>query len=204
MFKEKYKKDNEMINPSDEFLERLKMKMEEEEKSEGKHKASYSKKILLTAASIALIFISITVYNKNFNTGTNNIIQSAEISDSSEKSENKNNIFSNSKWYDSSLSNEEVYHVFIERISSKEDLKELSVSSEKNFNDSKTMTKEEIEKLVELLDNGRLIGQEGYSKDNPKYYMASFKNGDVIKFTTYNDDYFECNEFKGVFLITKK
>lgn len=204
MFREKYKKDNEMINPSNDFLENLKVEMKKEEAKNHNYRFSNNKKILLTAATIALVVIGITTYNKIFNIQRNNIIQSAEVSDSSQMNESENGLFSNSKWYDQSLSNEEIYDIFIKRLSSPEDLKELSTSNSNEFTNSEVIEKSDVDKLVGLLENASLIEDENYSKENPMYYMASFKNGDIIKFTIYNNRYFECNEFEGKYLIPEK
>lgn len=201
MFREKYKKDNEMVNPSDEFLEKLKMKMKEEESLKSRHKINRSKKILLTAASIALVFVSVAAYNKIFSSQESTIIQPTEISDNAGKNEGQSGLFSNSKWYDSSLSSEEIYHEFITRMSSQNDLNQLSVSNSNEFTEGDIMKEPEVTELVNLLKAGTLIKDESYSKENPKYYMANFKNGDVIKFTIYDNKYFECNEFEGKFLI---
>lgn len=204
MFREKYKKDNEMINPSNDFLENLKVEMKKEEAKNHNYRFSNNKKILLTAATIALVVIGITTYNKIFNIQRNNIIQSAEVSDSSQMNESENGLFSNSKWYDQSLSNEEIYDIFIKRLSSPEDLKELSTSNSNEFTNSEVIKKSDVEKLVDLLENASLIEGEKYSEENPTYYMASFKNGDIIKFTIYNNRYFECNDFEGQYLIPEK
>ena len=64
LFREKYKKDNEMINPSDEFLEKLKIEMKQEQEFKSRHNVKKSRKIFLTAASIALIFIGITACSR--------------------------------------------------------------------------------------------------------------------------------------------
>lgn len=204
MFREKYKKDNDIINPSNDFLENLKVEMKKEEVKNYKYRGNNNKKILLTAATIALVVISIAAYNKIFNIQRNNIIQSAEVSDSNQKNESENGLFSNSKWYDPTLSNKEVYDIFIKRLSSTEDLKELSVSNTNEFTNSEIMKKSDIEKLVDLIKNATLIEGEEHSKENPIYYMASFKNGDIIKFTIYNNRYVECNEFGGQYLIPEK
>lgn len=191
-----------MINPSNEFLEKLKIEMKQEQEFKSRHNVKKSRKIFLTAASIALIFIGITAYSRISDLQKNDITQKAEISDSSEKNTEQNGIFSNSKWYDSSLSSKEIYDKFISRISSKDDFDKLRVSNTNQFTDDDVMNESEVEELVDLLKDGTLIENGDYSKENPKYYMADFKNGDVIKFTIYNNEYFECNEFEGQFVIS--
>lgn len=209
LFKEQYKKDNEMINPSQEFLDQLKAEMKKEESSKGSnnnhktHRNSAGKKAFAAAAAIALIVIGAGSYNKIFDSHKNNIMQQTEIYEDSGKSNNgENQLFSNSSWYDSDMSSEEIYKTFANRISSEGDLKELSVSSTNDFTNSKPMDESSVNKLADSLKNAVLIKDESYSEEKPEYYMASFNNGDIIKFVIYDSRYFECSEFEGIFLIT--
>ena len=202
MFREKYKNDNEMINPSDDFLGKLKTEMKKEEKLKITHIVGRNRKILMTASSIAFVFIGITAFSRISSIQKNDIVQKTEINYSEEKSQEQKGLFSNSKWYDSNLSAQEIYDKFIERISSQNDLEKLSTSSSNQFTDNDIMNESEVRDLAELLKGGTLIEDEDYSKENPEYYMADFKNGDVIKFTIYDNKYFECNEFKGHFVIS--
>lgn len=247
MFKEKYKRDNEMINPSQEFLEKLKIEMKKEESLrkkeslgkehglskaetlEKRHRHYSSRKMLAAAAAIALVIISAGSYNKFSNTNKNTIMYQTEISEKNGSTENSTNssnssnggnsgnsnstedrrkvqdnqLFSNSSWYDSKMSSEEIYKTFLNRIISQDDLKELNVSSTNDFTSSKIMDRSSVNRLADLLKGGTLIKDESCSKENPKYYMASFNNGDIIKFVIYDGNYFECSEFEGIFSIRR-
>lgn len=221
MFKEQYKKDNEMVNPSREFLDKLKTEMKKEERSKGSnrkhisHKNYAGRKVFAAAAAIALIVIGAGSYNKIFDFHKNNIMQPAEISEDNGQNNNdknsgsignyseneENQLFSNSSWYDSNMTSEEIYKIFIKRISSEDDLKELTVSSTNDFTNGKVMDKSSVNKLADSLKSAALIKDDSYVEEKPEYYMAAFNNGDIIKFVIYDNRYFECSEFEGIFLI---
>lgn len=229
LFKEEYKRDNEMINPSEEFLEKLKADMKKEEAKKERFILFDIRKMAVVAAVVAVSVIGADSYNKFYKEVKNNIIQQTEISDNS-GSEEKNGItekdgsagnsgsfdnngsdeksgsaqddlFSNSSWYDSGMSSEEIYKTFVKRISSQDDLKQLSVSDTNDFTHARVMDKASVNRLAGSLKGGSLIKDGSDLKENPKYYMASFNNGDIIKFVIYDNRYFECSEFDGTYSL---
>lgn len=210
LFKDEYKKDNELIKPSKEFLDKLKMEMKKEEEKQKTYKLFNTRKIAAVAAILAVAIISAGSYNKMVNTEKNKVVNQAEISKEHNKTNSNNksdegqqgNLFNNSSWYDSNMTSEEIFSVFVKRLSSKDDLKELSVSDTEDFTDSDPMDERAVNEVISLLKDGRKAEDDSSDlKKNPKYYMASFKNGDIIKFIIYDNKYFECKEFKGRFSV---
>lgn len=206
-FKDNFEKDMEHIKPDAEFVRNLSEKMKQASAEQSKvsqfpekKKKIQTYKYLISAAAVLILLVSgitaITYFNGNGSSNKQKRLEQQGMTDSLIPT--GENIFNTEKWYTNCDTETEIYELFIKRITDDEDLIKIYESDESLFDESMLMNTEEIEHLIQKLEIGNVddSGENGLENLTYKYYMAVFDNGDIIKFTVYENSYLKFNELK--------
>ncbi len=211
-FKDSYKKDMEQITPDKDFVRNLSLKLKEASeyptipaKSVRNKRTIFRYRYLAAAAVILLVFIAgtgagIFINRNNFSDNSDNIGQQGVTETIVPTGEP---IFDTKKWYEDCETEQDICRLFIQRLSDTTDLTKLYKNNENVFDDSMQMNQEDIRELVKLIQNGRVDYEEETRMESRKteYYMAVFKNGDVIKFSIYNNCILKLKEFNFLIIL---
>lgn len=211
-FKDSYKKDMGQITPDKDFVRNLSLKLKEASdystipaESDRKKRTIFRYRHLAAAAVILLVFIAgigagIFLNRNNFSDNFHHIGQQGMRETIVPTGEP---IFDTKKWYEDCETEQDICRLFIQRLSDTADLTKLYKSNENVFDDSMQMNPEEISELVKLIQNGTVDYEEENHLENQKaeYYMAIFKNGDVIKFSMYNHCIIKLKEFNFLIIL---
>ncbi len=198
-FKESYKRDNEKIVPDAEYRDNLEKKIEMalSEESKRRKNISVTFKILSSCAAALVLVIAVTIGVRNSqNNNQDSIINHAGAGKQTSSSAT---IFSQSSWYDSEMSYSQIYELFIRRMSDSSDLTYLYMNNNNTFDDENLFDNTETEKLIKEIYSASVTDKTEKELDNAVYYMAQFKNGDIIKFIIYDNTYVKIKNIDCVF-----
>lgn len=204
-FKDSFEKDMEHIKPDVDFVRDLSEKMkkasaEQSKVSQFSEKKKQTYKYLISAAAVLILLVSgitaITYFNGNGSSNKQKPLEQQGMTDA--LTPTGENIFNTEKWYTNCDTETEIYGLFVKRITDDEDLTKIYESDESVFDESMLMNTEEIQTLIQKLENGNVDDSKEHGLENLAsiHYMAVFQNGDIIKFTVYENSYLKFNELK--------
>lgn len=205
-FKDSYKKDFEDIVPDDAFLSKLSASMEAAETDK---KRSRIRIVYTSVAAVFVLAISgalLSIYNPGLLFGNNGSSQpgvNMQAGNNSLGSFATNQIGEVNKWCSDDLSEQENYDFFVSRLSDSKDIKKLYSGTQQVFSDSDLVNTEEISSIGVKINTAKISGENAPS-GSAQYYMAVFNNGDIIKFTIYNDKYVVVNDLSATFIISQR
>lgn len=203
-FEDEYRKLEGNIKPSEDFRLRLEniLEIENKKQSEKKGKTKRYKSVFISLA--ACVVIAVTVF----------LISSAKPVETAKpetpgnmgnmntpfdytKSFNVQSIGS-SEWFDKDNTPEQCVKFLAERIRDKSDLAYIKANNENTFADVADIDEKQINELADMLDTVTVTNID-IEKNEAEYYMAVFGNGDIAKFTVYNNKYIIISGLDAVF-----
>lgn len=199
-FKDEYKRSYDNIVPAKEFLEQLSEKMEEEKQ---KKRHAYFKPLAVAASVVLILAAGLGTFHilkgdsqpsEPIHVNTGNTLQtpSSEIG-----------TFATPKWYDVDDKPEKIMIDFSKRLGDRKQLKKLYQNTENNFTDEMPVSGEEIDQLSQRMQSAKMISEELPESENKVYYMAEFRDGDIIKFVVTDDIYFAFLDLGYVYQLNK-
>ena len=210
MFKEEYQKQMNQIKPNEDFLKDLAKKMEAEGLQQEQTKIDpISRKrnatAWVTVAAAAVICIGIGFVWQGKTTGTpdeNYMTQNAGAVAEQEQS-GQDGVFTGSSWYGDETNAEKIYEILMNKMQISKRLV-IMKSDSNTFETAHEVSAPEEEEMVQKLmgavfaDDMSLVDLE---EETVVYYMVEFDDGTIVKFAIYNDMYFYCSEFEGIFTL---
>lgn len=196
-FKDSYKNDMDNISPDREFIRNLNTRLQKVSEQPQK-KVRFSYRGIALAAALLIVFTIgsglVIRYSGRNSDGSHNMNQQGNTESSVFVGDT---IFNKQKWYENCETEQDIYNLFIHRISDKNDLVKIYKNDEEKFEDSMLMSGEDIDILINMLQSGRIDdeGEVNSETINAEYYMAVFDNGDIIKFSLYENNILKLKEF---------
>lgn len=194
-FRDEYKESYDSIVPDQAFLDRLSRKMKQEEQ-----KRHRNRKPLVAAACLCfLVLAGVIVWNVTYglpkasqpvpvNTGTTLKNPTAEP-----------NLFDTSGWYHEGDSAEKIFTDFVGRLKDASLVDAVYKNSENVFTDDMILSSDEIRSLAEMIGQAEEVQEKPDDIGEKEYYMAEFKNGDIIKFVLTDQGYFSFLDLDAVY-----
>ena len=188
-FKDGYRKYNEQITPDKAFLDSLAEDMSKAKRSRISIKRTRA--VMSVCAACLCLAVGATVIASGILSREGNIIVSgneANASSAEESSEITGMFGASEKWYDSSMSSEEIYSAFIARLSDAQSLQKLYKSAASSFTDEDLIETSYAEELAKSIRTAEFCAElpDGEAE---VCYMAVFSDGEIIKFGIYDSGY---------------
>jgi len=212
-FKDEYKKAVDTIVPDEQFIEKLSEKMKQEQ-GEPKHirrKANW--KPLVAAACLCVVVLAgVTVSWINGKNKGKPESMSVSIGNTTEKptevpttgeKDNNQNLFAGTQWYQEGDSAENILKDFVGRLLDSSQVETVYKNTENTFAEDMSISEAEVRALAEKIEVGSLLEENPADIGNNEYYMAEFKNGDIIKFILTDTGYFKFQDLEFIFRCKK-
>lgn len=210
MFKEDYRKGMQTLTPDSSFLQELSNEMKREERKVLKADREFKTRKNgwkaaawgAFAAVLAGIGVGITWFGMQGTIRTDDNVMIQNAGGVPGQSKDREGIFDGSSWYGNEDNPEKIYQILMEKLSVDKAV-QITASGDGNFEDAGTLSAEETQALIEMLEGGKL--SENYkdagalSGEQQVYYLAEFGDGVVVKFSVYAKQYFYCSEIEGIF-----
>ncbi len=207
-FKSKYKEYNESIVPDGKFINELADKMDCARTSQNK-KITINKYVIYTAALFIIAGgLFFTLDRNNYLSEDMPIYEESSESNrfelkggnvTEDKGITEKNYFSDNNWYNENTETADLPKVLASRLYDNTDMDKLYVSEEEVFDDM-IASEEEIKELSSLVNLAE-VADESEEPVSPVYYMAVFKNGDIVKFTVWNNCFITINGVNALYII---
>lgn len=194
-FKEEYKESFDSIVPDPTFLDELSRKMKQEEQ-----KRHRNLKPLVVAACLCILVLAGAGIWRGFykfpessepvsvNTGTTVKNPTAEP-----------NLFDSSGWYQEGDSPDQIFADFIGRLKDDSLVENVYKNTQNVFTDDMVLSSTEIHSLAERIGQAEEVAEKPDDSGDKVYYMAEFKNGDIIKFVLTDREYFSFLDLDAVY-----
>lgn len=215
MFKEEYQKEMNQIKPSPDFLKNLAAQMEQEAASIRAEEEAKSKIVPISrkknnaawvsVAAAAVVCIGVAFAwqgNKGTTEDDNYMTQNAGVATDKE-ADSTEGVFSGSAWYGDETDAEKIYAIMLENMENTSYLSIMQADSN-SFRTAHAMAAPQAEELVAKLAGGKIakdVTVEDLSGMEAVYYLAELDDGMIITFTVYDETYFYCSEFEGIFSL---
>lgn len=209
MFKEEYQKQMNQIKPNEDFLKDLAKKMEAEGSQEQARIYPISRKkntaAWVTVAAAAVICIGVGFAWQGTgreNADANQLTQNAGTVTGQEQTGDEG-VFTGQSWYGDETDAEKIYDILLNKMQNSKRLVIMESDSD-SFTTAHEVSKPREAELVQMLLGGTLdanITSADLADKAVIYYLAEFDDGTVIKFAIYDETYFYCNEFEGIFTL---
>lgn len=209
MFKEEYQKQMNQVKPNEDFLKELAKKMEAETEKEPVPIYPISRKrtrvAWATVAAAAVICIGVGLAWQGKATAPvdeNYMTQNAGAVTEQDAIE-QDGAFAGSSWYGEETDAVKIYDILMNKMQTSKRLV-IMESDSQTFTTAHEISAPKEEELVHKLMGGTLdtgIKSEDLSDKAVTYYLAEFDDGTVVKFAIYDETYFYCNEFEGIFTL---
>ncbi len=194
-FKDEYKESYDSIVPDQTFLDRLSRKMKQEEQK--KHK---SRKPLVAAACLCLLVLAgVMVWNAIYGLPKTSEPVSVNTGTSVKDPTAKPNLFDTSRWYHEGDSADKIFTDFVGRLRDAGLVEAVYKNSENLFTDDMILSSKEIQSLAEMIKEAEEVSDKPDDMGEMEYYMAEFKNGDIIKFVLTDRGYFSFLDLDAVY-----
>lgn len=212
MFRDNYQKEMQKLMPDSSFLRKLSIRMEQEDRKSQRADAGIEAGKIgwkaagwgISVAALICIGAGIIRFGMSGTVHVDDNVMTQNAGGVPNQSMDKEGIFAGSSWYGSEDNPEKIYQILSEKISCDEAL-QLTASETEDFENTRVLSGEETEALVEMLEAGRLSGNAGdaidLSGEQPVYYLAEFGDGAIVKFSVYGERYFYCSEIEGIFKL---
>lgn len=200
-FRDSYKNDVSKIVPDAQYKNDLLKKLEKAEKneSERKRKLNITVKVCSSCAAMLAIAVSVSLAFKNPENKSSNLTEHGYHQTDSQSS---TGLFTQPCWYDSSMSDKQIYELFIRRLSDSSDLTDLYMNNTNSFTDDNLLDQSSINSLCKKISHASVTDKstDDITDTDGVYYMAQFKNSDIIKFVIYDDCYVLIKNVDAVFI----
>ncbi|MCI8670331.1 MAG: hypothetical protein HFI34_12580 [Lachnospiraceae bacterium] len=197
-FKDSYKNDMDKIGPDREFIRNLNTSLQAVSGRPQKT-VKFFRHGIVSAVVLLMIFtvgsgLALWYSGRKSGGGAPNLDQQGNMESSVSVGET---VFDKQKWFENCDTEQDIYNLFIRRISDENDLVKIYKNNEEKFDNSMLMGQKEIDSLTYMLQRGRIGDERGVNTENIKaeYYMAVFENGDIIKFSIYESNALKLKEF---------
>ena len=209
MFKEEYQKQMNQVKPNEDFLKDLAKKMEAEGSQEQTKIYPISRKknaaawVSVAAAAVICIGIGFAWQGRTIDSRDENYMTQNAGAVTEQEQSGQDGVFTGSSWYGDETNAEKIYNILMEKMQNSKRLV-IMKSDSNTFATAHEVSAPEEEEMVQKLmgatfaDDMSLGDLKG---ENAVYYMVEFDDGTVVKFAIYNEAYFYCNEFEGIFTL---
>lgn len=197
-FKDEYKEAFGSVVPDKAFLDELSDKMKKEK--------NRRKRRLRNGLAVAACLLVLVVLGLIFGSMTDIVPEDTEpvrihTGNTLRKPTEEPNLFGSTQWYQESDGAEKIFSDFVKRLGDSGELEQLYKNTENHFTDEQILPKSEARKLSEQMKTAEVVTKSVGEMGERFYYMAQFANGDIIKFSIYENGYFTFQDYGAVYRI---
>lgn len=209
MFKEEYQKQMNQMKPNEDFLKDLAKKMEAEGAREQANIYPISRKknatawVTVAAAAVICIGIGFAWQGKTTDSRDENYMTQNAGAVTEQEQSGQDGVFTGSSWYGDETNAEKIYGILMDKMQTSKRLV-IMKSDSNTFETAHEVSAPEEEEMVHKLMGATFTDDMSFGDlktETAVYYMVEFDDGTVVKFAIYNDAYFYCNEFEGIFTL---
>ena len=211
-FKNEYKKAVDTIVPDEKFLANLSEKMKQEQEGQVYSRRKTYWKPLVAAACLCVVVLAGMAVGKlywgnpdeaeSMPVAIGNTAAPTNVPETDEKNKNQN-LFVEEQWYQEGDSAEKILNDFVGRLQDGSQVEAVYKNVENTFTEDMTLSAVEVSTLAEQIAMGSVQEKEPEDMGKKEYYMAEFKNGDIIKFVLSDTGYFMFQDLQHIYLCKK-
>lgn len=203
MFKDNYQQEMNQITPDPAFLQQLAKQMEAEQDLETvrRPKRNLTWVPIAAAAVLCIGFAMMWSGNGTGKEDENYMTQNAGVL--TEQETEGETVFDGTSWYGEETEAKVIYKLMLQKMTSS-DRVVLMESDSNAFVTAHEISPTKQEALIDRLQKGvqaEDMTSESLLDMEATYYLAEFSDGVVIKFAIYDETYFYCSEFEGIFRL---
>lgn len=200
-FKDEYKEAFDSVVPDKAFLDELSEKMKKEERRKRKRVRNG---LVAAASLLVLAVLGLILSHMADIVPEDTEPVRIHTGNTLRKPTEEPNLFGSSKWYKESDGADKIISDFAKRLGSGEELEVLYQNTENYFTDDQILPESETRELSEQMETAEVVTEPAGEMGSQLYYMAQFKNGDIIKFSIYENGYFTFQDYEAIYRISSK
>ncbi len=203
MFKEEYQKEMNQIKPNEAFLNDLAKKMEAETAYPISRKRNTTAWVTVAAAAVICIGIGFAWQGRTVDSVDENYMTQNAGAVTEQDTAGQEGVFTGSSWYGEETDAVKIYDILLDKMQTSKRLV-IMESDSHTFTTAHEISGPKEDELVQKLMGGTItdaVTSDDLTDKTAIYYLAEFDDGTVVKFAIYDETYFYCNEFEGIFTL---